>query len=60
MYAKCCPFFDSDAKAGGAANAARAINRLKMNPDEAMKILDIEKHALNRQILNEVITFLQN
>lgn len=43
-----------DAKAGGATNAARAASRLKMNPDEALKILNIEKHEFNRTILNEV------
>jgi hypothetical protein len=29
-----------------------------MNPNEAMKILDIEKHELSRTLLNEVSSFL--
>jgi hypothetical protein len=49
---------ESDAKAGGATNAAKAMSRLKMNPNEAMKILDIEKHELSRTLLNEVSSFL--
>jgi hypothetical protein len=44
-----------DAKSGGAANpAARAI-KLKMQPDEAMKILNIEKFELTPAIVEEVI-----
>jgi hypothetical protein len=43
-----------DAKAGGAANAAARANKLKMHSDEAMKILNIEKHEFNATLLNEV------
>ena len=43
-----------DAKAGGATNATARAIKFKMQPDEAMKILNIEKHEFNRALLDEV------
>ena len=46
--------FSSDAKSGGAAQAAAKAKKLKMRPDEALKILNLERHELNKKILTEV------
>lgn len=44
-----------DAKAGGAPAAASAVtSRFKMRPDEALKILNIEKGDLTKQLLDQV------
>jgi len=45
-----------DAKAGGApaAVANAAATKYKMRPDEALKILNIEKEGLTKKILDEV------
>ncbi len=43
-----------DAKAGGAANATARAIKFKMQPDEALKIMNIEKHELNKVVLEEV------
>ena len=46
-----------DAKAGGgAAAAANAVKtgKFKMHPNEAMKVLNIEKSSLSKEILEEV------
>ena len=47
-----------NAKAGGggaaaAANLGKAINKLKMQPDEALKVLHIERSALAKPLLEE-------
>ena len=44
----------SDAKAGGAAGAASRILKHKMHPDEAMKILNIEK-PIDLKVLEKVM-----
>ena len=46
----------SDAKAGGApaAVANAAATKYKMRPDEALKILNIERDGLTKKILDEV------
>lgn len=44
-----------DAKAGGAPNMGSATtNRLKISVDEALKVLDIEKQALSKEVLAQV------
>jgi hypothetical protein len=47
-----------DAKAGGApaaaASTAAGVPRFKMRPDEALRILNIEKTDLTKKILDEV------
>lgn len=47
-----------NAKAGGATQAAKTASRLKMRPDEALKILSMEKHELNNKALIERYTKL--
>mmetsp|Transcript_5963 Transcript_5963/g.6561 ORF Transcript_5963/g.6561 Transcript_5963/m.6561 type:complete len:138 (-) Transcript_5963:352-765(-) len=47
-----------NAKAGGATQAAKTASRLKMRPDEALKILSMEKHELNNKALIEKYTKL--
>lgn len=52
-----CPFSFIDAKVGGApiTNAATgAVSKFKMRPDEALRIMNIEKTALTKQLLDEV------
>lgn len=43
-----------DAKAGGATNATARAIKFKMQPDEAMKILSIERHEFSREVLDQV------
>ena len=55
-FIKCHSSF-IDAKVGGApiTNAATgAVSKFKMRPDEALRIMNIEKTALTKQLLDEV------
>ena len=44
----------TEGRAGGGPTVAATITKFKMQPDEALKILNIEKSNLNRNIVEEV------
>ena len=47
-----CVFLEG--KAGGGPTVATKITKFKMQPDEALKILNIEKSNMNRNVVEEV------